>query len=337
MAVTAIVTHVLAQAFAALDKHTMTAERAERDEKAAGRQRQGQPSPTTSISHRVGVFCFLDLPPDLRNCVYDHVFAPLDAKSGTRIPLIRLKPPSRERLKRKFRSKKEKRRSELSLLCVNKQKRSETSSYIWRGAYVTLHVLDGAWKKEFVYLYGIIHGGRIGWQIEKLDVHIGHRLREVRRLELTGIDTLYFLLRTNDDEVGQAFERRKLGFMYRELEATKRRLIIARQALPNLECLVVCDESFDEFCLFNVRVPLLPIFLFEPLNSPVRLRIAFPELQTVWFQGREFGDEYYFCDSGNWHWEFTGRKLDAMQNVDAQTNVMNFWRTSKGLCSILWM
>jgi len=307
MAIAAAATHFLARLYVAIDENVIKPDMPAQEDGLLARRSQGQIPPTTSKLHRKGQFPFLKLPPDIMNQVYDLVFAPLDAKTGIQIPLMQRKRPSRERLKRQLRTNNQKRRSELSLLCVSKQINRETSAYIWRNAYATLHEMEGAWKEEFIHLYSVIHGGRIGWKIKELDFRIGDRLRDVRRLELTGIDTLYFLLRTAADKVGQHFKRRKLGFMHRELEATKRRLIIARQALPRLERIVVYDEAFDEFNRFNIQVPgWLTIFLFPPHNSLVRLRIAFPELQTMRFQSREFAEEYWYCARNHWHASHTG-------------------------------
>lgn len=333
-----LTTHLLARLYVALDERLDRPERSERDDKAITRRLEGQVASTTTLErHRAGTFRFLDLPPDLRNCIYDYVFAPLDASTGIRIPLMLRKTRTKERLERKLRSSNFKRRSNLALLGVNRQIRAETSAYVWRGAYVTLHELDGAWKKDFLHLYRVIHGGRIGFGAKKLDLHIGDRLKNVRRLELTGIDTLYLLLRTNDDEIGQHFARREMRFMKRELEATKRRLIIARQALPNLECLVVFDDVFDNLGRLGIGASWFSILLFEPFNSPARLRIAFPELQSLRFQGREAVEEYQFCANGHWHLFPTGKKIEPIRHVVAQARWNQMWRMQMGMCSMLWM
>jgi hypothetical protein len=241
----------------------------------------------------------MNLPPELRNRVYELMFTDKH-RDGVAIPLVLHRESLRLRLKGVFRPKTRK-VSSLAMLSVNKQVRREAEDYLWWDAHAELHAFEDCFVNDPYRLNIAIDRDWIRTSIETPRMDPGMRLQHIRRLSLTGIDALYWLMCGDLQSVGSHWRGGATWFRD-ELKAFGSSLAQARRLLPSLGVIEVYDTNFDD--LYHPREPEYSWFklLFSLASMPpTTLKASFPNLSRLILIGGEASEEYVSC-KGDYCW-----------------------------------
>lgn len=278
-------------------------------------------------------FRFFDLPPGVRNEIYHCLFGNGNQQSCTTIPLIKHKRGKGERIRSLLTSDKHS-WSTRSLLLVSRQMFKETAGYVWRDAHATLFDFEDTWGKDRGSLLKAIEGGRVPQSIASLKKTMLNRLASVRWLELSRIDTLYFITRMPGEQIGQYLAEDLLDWwMPVQLTAAAASLAEARAMMPQLDSITVSDACFDDIPPENPQ--WLPFLLPAGPLGARRLKETFPGVQHLRLVGSHGGQTYCANQEGHWYKPESQVRVEGDDDWAGLERLIG-WRKQQGLCPALW-
>ena len=310
-------------------------------------------SPSVQSQGSSPVFRFLDLLPELRNSVYESVFADIQDKAS--LPLIRPRQSLIKQMKTKLTLNDQ--GSSLSLLPVNRQCHAVASGYVYPELEATFFEIPSSDWANPELLAPAIARDRVPLNIDRLSslLTASPRLQCISRLSVQGLDNLFMLTCPKHLSIGRGLEevQRRLNIptasLQRDLNEAKVALFRVGSMLPNLTRLHVEDHSLEEMGDFrkvedDFQLCWIQILFAGRMRHFAHLRLTFPNLTALELKGASRTESYQYSESrSGWNrWpEDTPVKWigpDSREDQsDAYGEILPVQRHRNMIVPLLWM
>lgn len=264
-------------------------------------------TPTSQGQGALSVFRFLDLLPEMRNEVYQIVFADIGTKVS--IPLIRPRHSLVKQVQTKLALKHQS--SSLSLLLANRQIHAEASGLVYPELKATLHEIHNSDWADPKRLTRAIAGDRVPLNIDRLSslLTASPRLQCITKLSIHGLDNLFMLICPRHLSIGRGLEevQRHLDIptaaLQRDLNSAKEALTRVGSMLPSLSRIELEDHTLEKVGEFSeptdengVRLCWLQILFAGRARHFTHLRSTFPELTILILEGASRTETYRYSE-----------------------------------------
>lgn len=243
---------------------------------------------------------FLGLPGEVRNLIYDFVFANIEDEVV--LPITRPKTKFTDRIKRKVLIPRSKRVPHLALLMTCRQIRAEAFGYVHGVVHAGL-----ATKYNFIWQAKRVLLDDLRQEMNKALRRIGEDLPFVSHLDLVGPTTLATLAQAHNTQA--SLKRLSRNPFVRRDEKLALGFIRVSEYLPNLTCVSIFGTEFDS--LHRDDWLAMAMMLRSERH---RVAATFPHLVDIRIESKTKGMRYEKKADGEWYERPGGRKVWCIEH-----------------------